>query len=143
MKNPLIRLAGFALAALLNGQLQAQTVADNSAANAQSNNDLYTAGHSTTTAALARKTTVTREFTSENDLAVIDIRQGTVNYQVYVRKSPDGPWMLVDTKTGLRDGAQTENGTKDDVVVSHPDSYMLKIMLTADCSDCVEVEFRQ
>ena len=137
MRKPPLRLAGLLLGLLAAVQLSAQTVAETRTGPTNNNNNpeiAPTTGSSTTSAPLARSFTVTREFTSTDDAASIDVAKGTVSYQVYVRAYADAPWKLVHTQSPVADtGAQ----------VSYPDSYEIKIMLTADCADCASVVFRQ
>ena len=138
MNHRLIRFALFSLAFCATIQLTGQTLADANTGSSRPDTEYAPAGgSSTSTAALAKAVTVTREFSSTDDAATIAIRKGTVSYQVYTRKSPEMPWKLIETRSGLRDGSDAE------VSISQPDSYMLKIMLTAECDECAEVTFRQ
>jgi hypothetical protein len=87
---------------------------------------------------------VTKEYISMNDYAVIDILEGSISYQVYIKKEPEAAWMLVDARSNISSGdPNSDAGSSDaDVMIEQPDSYQLRVIVASQCDACATLIFK-
>lgn len=90
---------------------------------------------------------VTKEFVTTLDGAVIDIVKGAVTIDLYIQKSARSGWTQVDLNGA--DAGNTKSvpqpadaASTNDVVLSQPNTYQIKLRITMDGDRAANVTFR-
>lgn len=81
---------------------------------------------------------VTKSFITSYDVAVIDIKEGKIDYQCYVntKDAPD-QWSLVDSKSV----DEPKIISTSDVTIRQTGSYQMRLVLSTACDNCASVKF--
>jgi hypothetical protein len=79
----------------------------------------------------------TKAYVSFGDNAIISIYQGPINYQAYVKKTPESPWTLVAAQSNVMGSSTTDA----DVIIKQPDSYQLRIVVSFPSTASFDVFF--
>lgn len=87
----------------------------------------------------AAQPSVTKSFITSYDVAVIDIIEGKVDYQVYTntQSAPD-QWSLVDSKSVEE---PTNALSTSDATIRQTGSYQMRLVLSTKCDGCATVKF--
>ena len=87
----------------------------------------------------AAQPSVTKSFTTGYDVAVIDIIEGKIDYQVYTntKDAPD-QWSLVDSKSV---DEPSNSLSTSDVTIRQTGSHQMRLVLSTKCDGCASVRF--